>query len=484
MSEIKQVNLPYQASLLSFFSAVRDLPYPALLDSNHEHFPDTNYDILVANPLARVHSKKAHSEKAHTTQNAQPITWYSKPLYELNHTSNPMTLMNELMSLICQEPWAKSAAKDLPFIGGLLGYYGYESGHFVEQLPNTVEHDIQLESLNIGLYAWAVVTSHQQKTTQLILSPWCNPEDIADLINRFTSACDDVLVKHELNHANPFALLTPFKSNMTAEEYAQKFSAVQDYIQSGDCYQVNLAQRFSSSYQGDTFTAYHALRDVCPTPFSAYMEFSPEQSLLSHSPERFLLCDQGRVESKPIKGTIARGATPEEDKANADWLLASAKDRAENLMIVDLLRNDLGRTCLTGSIKVPKLFALESYANVHHLVSTVEGRIDQADQAIRVFHQSFPGGSITGAPKIRAMEIIDELEPHERSAYCGSIAYFSANGQMDSSITIRTLVADHGKLHCWAGGGLVADSKCQQEYQETFTKVGKLTHTLEQDFLK
>ncbi|WP_219703820.1 aminodeoxychorismate synthase component I [Marinomonas lutimaris] len=474
MSEIKKVNLPYQTSLLPFFSAVRDLPYPALLDSNHEHFPDTNFDILVANPLARIHP----------TKNSQPITWYSTPLYELSNTDNPMTLLNELMSLICQEPWAKSAPKDLPFVGGLLGYYGYESGHFVEQLPDTVEHDIQLETLSIGLYGWAVVTCHKKKNTQLIISPWCLSEDVADLINRFTSACDDVLVKHDLNEARPFTLKVPFTSNMTEEAYAQKFAAVQDYIQSGDCYQVNLAQRFSTRYQGDTFTAYHALRDVCPTPFSAYMEFSPEQSLLSHSPERFLLCDQGRVESKPIKGTVARGKTPEEDKANADWLLASEKDRAENLMIVDLLRNDLGRTCLTGSIKVPKLFALESYANVHHLVSTVEGRIDQADQAIRVFHQSFPGGSITGAPKIRSMEIIDELEPHERSAYCGSIAYFSANGQMDSSITIRTLVADHGNLHCWAGGGLVADSKCQEEYQETFTKVGKLTHTLEQDFLK
>ncbi|PYF83121.1 aminodeoxychorismate synthase subunit I [Marinomonas alcarazii] len=474
MSEIKQVNLPYQTSLLSFFSAVRDLPYPALLDSNHEHFPDTNYDILVAKPIARVHP----------TEHSQAITWYEKPLYELSHTDNPMTLLNELMSLICQETWAQSAPKDLPFIGGLLGFYGYESGHFVEQLPDTVKHDIQLDTLSVGLYGWAVVTNHQEKTTQLITSPWCHAEDVADLINRFTSACDDVLVKHDLNEARPFVLQAPFTSNMSDAEYAQKFATVQDYIQSGDCYQVNLAQRFSTQYQGDTFTAYHALRDVCPTPFSAYMEFSPEQSILSHSPERFLLCDQGRVESKPIKGTIARGKTPEEDKANADKLLASEKDRAENLMIVDLLRNDLGRTCLTGSIKVPKLFELESYANVHHLVSTVEGKIDQADQAIRVFHQSFPGGSITGAPKIRSMEIIDELEPHERSAYCGSIAYFSANGQMDSSITIRTLVADHGNLHCWAGGGLVADSKCQEEYQETFTKVGKLTHTLEQDFLK
>lgn len=469
MSEIKRVNLPYQTSLLSFFSAVRDLPYPALLDSNHEHFSDTQYDILVANPLARI--RPSQDEVS-----SDLISWRDTPLYELKNTHNPMDLLNELMTLICQEPWAKSVSKALPFTGGLLGYYGYESGHFVENLPDTVEHDIQLASLDMGLYAWAVISSHQEKTTQLVLTPWCSDKETEELVKRFTSAKPDNL--------KDFTLKTPFISNMTEGEYAEKFTAVQDYIQSGDCYQVNLAQRFSSTYQGDTFTAYQALRDVCPTPFSAYLEVSPEQSLLSHSPERFLLCDKGRVESKPIKGTIARGTTPEEDKANADWLINSEKNRSENLMIVDLLRNDLGRTCLTGSIKVPKLFALESYANVHHLVSTVEGKIDQADQAIRVFHQSFPGGSITGAPKIRSMEIIDELEPHQRSAYCGSIAYFSSNGQMDSSISIRTLVADHGNLHCWAGGGLVADSKCQEEYQETFTKVGKLTHTLEHVFLK
>lgn len=472
MSEIKRVNLPYQTSLLSFFSAVRDLPFPALLDSNHEHFPDTNHDILVANPLARIRPSK----------NDSLITWRKSPLYELQNTQNPMDLLSELMTLICQEPWAISAPKDLPFTGGLLGYYGYEAGHFVEKLPDTVQHDIQLASLDLGLYAWAVITSHKDKTTQLILTPWCDENEEDELIQRFTKA--NHLESKDQVDATSFSLQTPFISNMTENHYAEKFTTVQDYIQSGDCYQVNLAQRFSSTYQGDTFTAYQALRDVCPTPFSTYMEISPEQSILSHSPERFLLCDKGRVESKPIKGTIARGTTAEEDKANADWLIESEKNRSENLMIVDLLRNDLGRTCLTGSIKVPKLFALESYANVHHLVSTVEGRIDQADQAIRVFHQSFPGGSITGAPKIRSMEIIDELEPHERSVYCGSIAYFSTNGQMDSSITIRTLVADHGNLHCWAGGGLVADSKCQEEYQETFTKVGKLTHTLEHVFLK
>ncbi|MEL0637075.1 MULTISPECIES: aminodeoxychorismate synthase component I [Marinomonas] len=474
MPEIKRITLPYQLSLLSLYQSVRALPYPAVLDSNHESFPDTRFDILVANPLARVYA----------TQGRHDVQWRNeyqeKPLYSLDKTEDPLDTLNQLYTMTTQETWAQSAPKDLPFVGGLLGYYSYECGHYIETLPDNVEHDISLDQLSVGLYGWGIITSHADKKTELIVTPWCSQQEETALLTLINSA----LSNDQKAATSSFELKAPFTSNMTADEYHTKFDTVKDYILSGDCYQVNLAQRFSSQYVGDPMEAYQRLREVCPTPFSAFMELGEQQAILSHSPERFLLCDQGRIESKPIKGTIARGNTPEEDNANAETLLASEKDRAENLMIVDLLRNDLGRTCLTGSIKVPKLFALESYANVHHLVSTVEGNIAGVDQSIRVFHESFPGGSITGAPKIRAMEIIDELEPHERSVYCGSIAYFSVNGQMDSSITIRTLVADRGRLHCWAGGGLVADSKYQEEYQETFTKVGKLTHTLEDDFLK
>ncbi|MEL0623418.1 aminodeoxychorismate synthase component I [Marinomonas arenicola] len=484
MPEIKRITLPYQASLLSLYQALRALPYPALLDSNHHAFPDTKFDILVANPLARIYAK----------QGAHHIEWRDDqadtPLYTLTDSDSPLSTLEQLLTLSTQEPWAKNAPKDLPFTGGLLGYYGYECGHYVETLPDNVLHDISLDQLSVGLYGWSIVSSHTSSTTELIITPWCSIQEEKSLLTQINKALS--LNPPAALNSDPiepqsrprFVLKTPFVSNMTALEYKTKFDTVKDYILSGDCYQVNLAQRFSSHYAGDPMDAYLRLREVCPTPFSAFMELGEQQAILSHSPERFLLCEQGRVESKPIKGTIARGKTLAEDKANADTLLASEKDRAENLMIVDLLRNDLGRTCLTGSIKVPKLFALESYANVHHLVSTVEGRIEGLDQSIRVFHKSFPGGSITGAPKIRSMEIIDELEPHERSVYCGSIAYFSVNGQMDSSITIRTLIADRGRIHCWAGGGLVADSKYQEEYQETFTKVGKLTHTLEHDFLK
>jgi para-aminobenzoate synthetase component 1 len=273
--------------------------------------------------------------------------------------------------------------------------------------------------------------------------------------------------------------INTFESNLKVAEYRLAIQKIQGYITAGDCYQVNFAQRFSANCQGDSFEAYLVLRDALPSPFSAYMELS-EGAILSLSPERFIKLEQNEAETKPIKGTIARGKTPEEDAANAHMLQSSLKDRAENLMIVDLLRNDLSKTCM--DIKVPELFSLQSFANVHHLVSTVTGTLKPTKTAVDLLASSFPGGSITGAPKIRAMEIIEELEPVRRSLYCGSLGYISACGNMDTSIAIRTLVRDKNNIHCWGGGGIVADSESDKEYQESIAKVKVLLDTLEQSF--
>jgi len=203
------------------------------------------------------------------------------------------------------------------------------------------------------------------------------------------------------------------------------------------------------------------------------------QAVLSLSPERFIQCRDGLVETRPIKGTRPRVRTPEEDRALSDELLSSTKDRAENVMIVDLLRNDLGRVCTPGSIRVPQLCQLESYPNVHHLVSVVQGQLAAQHSPLSLLTAAFPGGSITGAPKIRAMQIIDELEPCQRSVYCGSLGYIDVRGSMDTSIAIRTMVADDGALHVWGGGGLVADSKADEEYTETLDKIRHLIDALE-----
>ncbi|WP_031815505.1 aminodeoxychorismate synthase component I, partial [Vibrio parahaemolyticus] len=275
-----------------------------------------------------------------------------------------------------------------------------------------------------------------------------------------------------------FALSGDWQSNMTKESYATRFDKVQEYLLSGDCYQINLAQRFNAPYQGSEWQAYLKLESANQAPFSAFIRM-PESSILSISPERFLELKDRVIETKPIKGTRPRSEDPRQDTANAHDLQTAEKDQAENLMIVDLLRNDIGRVASPGSVHVPKLFDIESFPAVHHLVSTIRANLDEQYSPADLLRACFPGGSITGAPKVRAMQIIEELEPHRRSAYCGSIGYISRHGRMDTSITIRTLVAENHKLYAWAGGGVVADSDCASEYQETLDKLSKILPALQ-----
>ncbi len=253
---------------------------------------------------------------------------------------------------------------------------------------------------------------------------------------------------------------------MTPEAYRERFREVQQWLQSGDCYQVNLAQRFTAAYCGSLWQAFTRLLIANRAPFSAWLSL-PDSQILSLSPERFLRLRDGTIQTRPIKGTLPRLADPQQDQLQRQRLAASEKNRAENLMIVDLMRNDIGRVAEPGSVAVPRLFDVEAFPAVHHLVSTITARLQPGLHASDLLRACFPGGSITGAPKVRAMEIIDELEPHRRNAWCGSIGYFSACGGMDSNITIRTLIAENQQLYCAAGGGIVADSDEQTEYEET-----------------
>jgi para-aminobenzoate synthetase component 1 len=270
---------------------------------------------------------------------------------------------------------------------------------------------------------------------------------------------------------------TPVASNMSREDYGRAFDRIKRYITEGDCYQVNLAQRFSAQASGDPWLAYQALRVMNPAPFSAYLS-TPYVQVLSASPERFLRLEDGRVETRPIKGTRPRAGHARLDAELVQELRESVKDRAENLMIVDLLRNDLAKAC--RAVRVPKLFDVESYATVHHLVSTVTGVLREGCDAIDLLRGAFPGGSITGAPKVRAMQIIEELEPQRRGVYCGAIGYIGFDGAMDLNIAIRTLVYSRGQIRFWAGGGIVADSSVDDEYQETFDKAAAMLKLLQQ----
>ena len=267
------------------------------------------------------------------------------------------------------------------------------------------------------------------------------------------------------------------ESNLSREAYAAAFSSVKAHITAGDCYQINLTQRFSADASGDAWDAYCRLRNLSPAPYAAWLEY-PFAQIASSSPEQFLSVRDGRAQTKPIKGTRARSSEPLHDSERARELHLSTKDRAENVMIVDLLRNDFGRCCAAGTVKVSRLLAIESFANVHHLVSTIEGKLRDDCDAIDLLVACFPGGSITGAPKIRSMQIIDSLEPHRRSIYCGSVGYIGYDGKMDSNIAIRTLLIAGGKVYAWAGGGIVADSDLALEYQESFDKATAMLQVL------
>ncbi len=274
-----------------------------------------------------------------------------------------------------------------------------------------------------------------------------------------------------------FEVLSAVRSNLDRPSYGQAFVKVQEHIRQGDVYQINLTQRFEAAGRGDAWTAYRKLRNVSPAPYSAFLDY-PFGQILSSSPERFLRLSDGHVDTKPIKGTRPRHIDRRRDEALAEELGNSAKDRAENVMIVDLLRNDLGRTCAPGSIKATKLFDIEHFSNVHHMVSTVEGELMPGRTAVDLLRGCFPGGSITGAPKVRAMQIIEALEPHRRSIYCGAIGYIGYDGNMNTNIAIRTLLNSGGSLYAWAGGGIVADSDEAAEYQECLDKASGLLEVI------
>ena len=445
MSTCSVYPLPYRANPTEFFAVIRHAPGAVLLDSGRPMAVRGRYDLLSAWPEATLTVGPDES-------GGDFLQRLRKNLTQLGQATLP-------------------DGYELPFAGGLIGYLSYDFGRHLEQVSHLAVDDLHLPDARFGLYAWALVSDHQMQTSQLVFHPALADSERQRLINVFSQAQSDA--------PTTFKLHGPMVPDLSAEAYHQAIIRIQDYIQAGDCYQVNFAQRFRAPCIGDPWAAYCALREACPTPFSGFQSLPDDGAVLSLSPERFVRISERQVETRPIKGTRPRGLTPQEDAANAAELLASPKDRAENLMIVDLLRNDLGRSCRIGSVKVPELFSLESYPNVHHLVSSVTGILADDKDALDLIAGSFPGGSITGAPKIRAMQIIDELEPTRRGLYCGSLMYLDVRGEMDSSIAIRSLLVKDGQVCCWGGGGIVADSEWQAEYQESLTKVRVLLQTLE-----
>ncbi|GGD09951.1 aminodeoxychorismate synthase component I [Halopseudomonas salina] len=435
--------LPYQGDPIPRLNAVRVLGQPVLLDSAAGIERFARFSILAAGPRRIISPSPGESGKS------------------------VLSRLRGALSELPPAAWPDDIS--LPFGAGALGFISYDFGRLLEVLPTGSTADISLPLLEMGIYAWSVISDHSTRRCWLV----CHPD-----ITYAERKRVQYLLDSEPEEPGPFKLRAPFQPEQSSDAYQRSFRRIKDYIHSGDCYQINLAQRFSARCSGDALQAYRQLRAACPVPFAAYIE-SADHNLLCLSPERFLSARNGAVETRPIKGTRARGANAEEDAELARELQACLKDRAENLMIVDLLRNDLSRSCALGSVRVPELFKLETYPNVHHLVSSVTGQLEAKHDAFDLVAASFPGGSITGAPKIRAMQIIEELEPVRRSLYCGSIGYIGCEGQMDLNIAIRSLVHQDDTLYCWGGGGIVDDSEGEAEYQETLTKVRVLMEALE-----
>ncbi len=356
-------------------------------------------------------------------------------------------------------------------LGGWYGVLAYEFGLQRESRLNGLGKSMAFPVLYAGFYLWAASYDDSSGSYYLWIHPDC-PQDTQDRLTAW-------LNEEEAKPHQPWSMTSGFCPSQTKPDFLANVERVHGYIHAGDCYQANLSQEFTGQFTGEPWLAFQALAQAFPTPYSAFIRLG-DYSVLSLSPERFFEIQDRVISTSPIKGTRPRGETPEQDAALAQELQASEKDRAENLMIVDLLRNDLSVNAAIGSVQVDKLFALESYRNVHHLVSHIRADLIDGVSPIKALMDAFPGGSITGAPKIRAMEIIDELEPHWRGPYCGSVFYWGLDGTLDSNIAIRTMLCDdEGRIRCWGGGGIVADSDPESEYQETLTKVKPMMDFLE-----
>ena len=425
------IELPYQPDSEALFLRLSKLPFCVWLDSGKPFSSLGRYDILSALPSAEFRGN--HAEFA----------------TEIAARLNQITVESTL-----------------PFCGGWIGYLSYSFNHANLKLAPSTK-DGQERGAWFGWFDWAVVVDHLERQTRLIFQATCS-RDARRQVQDALSSDVDIALSYQCSD---------FQTDESPVQYRESLDKIRAYLLAGDCYQINYTQRFSAKFSGSAPGAYLALRHAVPSPFSAYIA-REQGAVMSISPERFIQIQGNRALTQPIKGTAPRGKTAEEDQQWRTQLLSSPKNRAENVMIVDLLRNDFSQNCKAHSVRVPELFELQSFANVHHLVSTVIGELKPDISHPNFILSCFPGGSITGAPKKRAMEIIDALEQHSRSIYCGAIGYFSCNRNTDFNIAIRTLVLEGSKLYGWAGGGIVIDSDPDQEYAESLHKISALLTAL------
>ena len=449
------VQLPYLDNYFSVLDKLRALPYFILFD--HTTLPGNSGPTMVASAMPTVWLSLDPAGSGSTFELRESLEYMFNKHFGIQE-------LGELLNC------SYTQSDHRGFQSGWAGYLSYEFGYQENYLePAETEYPLA----HIGLYLWTLQINPEKQQISVYFDTDCPP---------WLEIFIHQIIEGNLPEQQYFQLTTSFTTETSRQKYLADINRSKNYLTEGDCYQINYTQSFKGTYTGDPWLAYQKLRRHSPAPFSGF--FDTGLVIIScHSPEQFLLISDQQITTKPIKGTRPRGRTQEQDLQLARELQDSEKDQAENLMIVDLLRNDLNKTALPGSVNVEQLFGLESYANVHHLVSTITARLDENQSPLSCFLAAFPGGSITGAPKKRAMEIIAELESRNRGPYCGSLFYLDRNnGELNSNIMIRTLVYGNGTVRAWGGGGIVIDSDGEMELQESITKIHNLIDLLETEF--
>ncbi|MBL7119263.1 MAG: aminodeoxychorismate synthase component I [Dehalococcoidia bacterium] len=471
---IDELSAPLSAN--EVFTLFHQQPFSFFLDSGMNPENLGRYSFIGSDPLLIL---KSHGDN---------LTFVS-PKGRERRKGNPFEALGELLQEYSIEP----SHSPTPFVGGAVGYFSYDLCHFIERLPSTAVDDLQLPECCLAFYDLTITFDHLEGKAYIASTGFPEREEEKRLkraARRIQEMKARLLTQRSKSSLQPPSSIEDsiyqessgaagitLRSNFTHHQYLKAVETAREYIAAGDIFQVNLSQRFEADLPVTPYELYEHLRHINPAPFAAYLNFD-EVTVVSASPERFLKARGDRVETRPMKGTRPRGSCAAEDEALARELRNSLKDKAENVMIVDLERNDLGRVCRFGTVKVKELWTLEKYATVFQLTSTVEGRLSQDKNRIDLLKACFPGGSITGAPKVRAMEIIDELEPTKRNIYTGSIGYLSFSGEMDLNIAIRTILVKDGRAYFQVGGGITYDSDPEAEYQETMDKAKALFQSL------
>jgi para-aminobenzoate synthetase component 1 len=461
---VEEIHTPLSAS--QCFESFKNQPFSFFLDSGMDPGKLGRYSFMGSNPFLVLRSR------------GEEISLIRDGVKE-SRRGNPFDIVGELLATYSLD----ECPAGIPFVGGAVGYFSYDLCHFIERLPSTAVDDLNLPECYLAFYDTAIAFDHLEGKTYLVSTGF--PE-LAESKRMRRAAGKLKEMKSRILNKSSFSgelISIPvkegiiLKSNFSHQEYLEAVAIAREYICAGDIFQVNLSQRFEADLNITPYELYQRLRQINPAPFAGYLDFDGV-SVVSASPERFLKVRGDWLETRPIKGTRPRGKSTAEDEALAQELLSSAKDRAENVMIVDLERNDIGRVCRYGTVQVTELAILETYPTVFHLTSTVRGRLQPGKNRIDLLKATFPGGSITGAPKVRAMGIIDELEPTRRSVYTGSIGYLSFSGEMDISIVIRTFLIKGKKAYFQVGGGIIYDSEPEAEYEETLDKARALIQAL------